>query len=267
MSLTIISTCAVTLYIACSLYLGGQAWHGVKSPKLGLTAIICGFIALTGHGYVLLHTVYGSWGIDFSVLKVASLTFWFLTLSTLISSLRIPVTNILVPLYLIAGFTLVAAQLLHTEPQPIPNITFGISLHILLSILAYCVFTIAAMQAVTIGIQDKLLKNHKTLGLINTLPPLQTMETLLFDVLWAGQLLLTLALAAGLYSSQNAAEVLTTHKVVFAIIAWLVFSILLWGRHRLGWRGKVAIRWTLVGFLSLMLSYFGSKFVIEVILS
>jgi ABC-type uncharacterized transport system permease subunit len=35
---------------------------------------------------------------------------------------------------------------------------------------------------------------------------------------------------------------------------------------RYGWRGQTAIRWTLIGFVLLLLAYFGSKLVLELIL-
>jgi ABC-type uncharacterized transport system permease subunit len=56
------------------------------------------------------------------------------------------------------------------------------------------------------------------------------------------------------------------HKTVLSILAWWVFAILLWGHWRYGWRGRTAIRWSLSGFVVLMLAYFGTKLVIELIL-
>ena len=49
-------------------------------------------------------------------------------------------------------------------------------------------------------------------------------------------------------------------------MAWVVFAGLLIGRHRLGWRGKTAIKGTLTGFAFLLLGFYGSKFVLEFIL-
>jgi ABC-type uncharacterized transport system permease subunit len=57
-----------------------------------------------------------------------------------------------------------------------------------------------------------------------------------------------------------------THKVVFGILAWCIFAALLTGRQIYGWRGPLALRWTLAGFLALVLAYIGSKFVLEIIL-
>jgi ABC-type uncharacterized transport system permease subunit len=57
-----------------------------------------------------------------------------------------------------------------------------------------------------------------------------------------------------------------TYKTVFAAFSWLIFGGLLVGNHKFGWRGKLAVRWTLIGFVLLLLSYVGSKFVSEIIL-
>jgi ABC-type uncharacterized transport system permease subunit len=56
------------------------------------------------------------------------------------------------------------------------------------------------------------------------------------------------------------------HKTVLSVVAWLVFGGLLLGRRFWGWRGRKAIAWTLSGFAILILAYFGSKLVLELIL-
>jgi ABC-type uncharacterized transport system permease subunit len=103
-------------------------------------------------------------------------------------------------------------------------------------------------------------------GFIRSLPPLQTMESLLFEMIGAGFLLLTVALISGFAFLEDMFEQRLVHKTVLSIIAWFVFGTLLWGRFRFGWRGQTAITWTLSGFVILMLAYFGSKAVIELIL-
>ena len=80
--------------------------------------------------------------------------------------------------------------------------------------------------------------------------------------------LLTLTVASGvLFSEQLFHQPLRlTHKNVFAILSWLTFGSLLVGRYIYGWRGRIAIRWTLSGFVILLLAYIGSKFVLEILL-
>jgi ABC-type uncharacterized transport system permease subunit len=92
------------------------------------------------------------------------------------------------------------------------------------------------------------------------------MEFLLFQLIGAGFVLLSISLVSGFLFLENMFAQHLAHKTVLAILAWMVFAVLLIGRLRHGWRGQTAIRWTLGGFLSLMLAYFGSKMVLEWIL-
>jgi ABC-type uncharacterized transport system permease subunit len=100
------------------------------------------------------------------------------------------------------------------------------------------------------------------------MPPLLTLERFLFRLVVLGYALLTLTMLSGIvFSEELFGKPLTwTHKVVFSVLGWLVFGALLVGRYRYGWRGKVALRWILVGSVLLLLAYIGSKFVLEAIL-
>ena len=140
------------------------------------------------------------------------------------------------------------------------------SLHILSSILAFSLLNIAALQALLLALQDQHLRSHHPKRLILALPPLQAMETLLFQMLGTGIVFLTIALFSGFLFVENLFAQHLAHKTVLSICAWLIFTSLLVGRIRYGWRGKTAIQWTLIGFVLLLLAYFGSKFVLELIL-
>ena len=142
----------------------------------------------------------------------------------------------------------------------------AVQLHILLSILSYSLLTVAAFQAIMLSIQEKQLHNRQPGPLINALPPLQVMEKLLFQSLSAGVFLLTLALGTGFVFLDDLFAQHLAHKSVLSVIAWLVFSTLIWGRHYLGWRGQKAVKFTYAGYFALMLAYFGSKFVLQLVL-
>ena len=92
------------------------------------------------------------------------------------------------------------------------------------------------------------------------------MESLLFQMIAVGYATLSLALLVGITFLEDIFAQHLVHKTILSIIAWTVFAILLHGRWKYGWRGRIAIRWTLIGFLFLMLAYFGSKLVLELIL-
>lgn len=140
--------------------------------------------------------------------------------------------------------------------------------HFLMSMLAYSLFTLAALHAVLMAVAERRLHRGRLTPLLAGLPPLLTMEALLFRLIHIAFGLLTLTLASGLvFSEELFGRALTfNHKTVFAVVSWLIFAALLGGRHLRGWRGRMALRWTLAGFAALLLAYVGSRFVLEVIL-
>jgi len=140
--------------------------------------------------------------------------------------------------------------------------------HFLIAMLAYSLFTLAALHAMLMAFAEKQLHRGRLTPLLAGLPPLLTMETLLFRLIHVAFALLTLTLASGiLFSESLFGKALTfNHKTVFAILSWFIFAHLLAGRHFRGWRGRKALRWTLAGFVALLLAYVGSRFVLEVIL-
>ena len=134
--------------------------------------------------------------------------------------------------------------------------------------LAYSLFTFAALHALLMMVAERNLHRQSTFLKVPGFPPLIAMETLLFQVIGVGFVLLTLTLLSGILFSEQLfhTPLQLTHKNVFTIISWLIFGGLLTGRRIYGWRGRTAIRWTLSGFVVLLLAYVGSKFVLEVLL-
>ena len=153
--------------------------------------------------------------------------------------------------------------------RPLPNTELVVfKIHLLIAMLAYSLFTIASLHVLLMALLERRLHDGSVPRALQGLPPLLAMETLLFRIIWAGFILLTATLASGvLYSEElfgRAARF--NHKTVFGVLSWVIFAALLGGRHVYGWRGRVAVRWTLTGFLMLVLAYVGSKFVLEVVL-
>lgn len=141
--------------------------------------------------------------------------------------------------------------------------------HFMMAMLAYSLFTLAALHALLMAAAEKRLHRGRLSRALAGLPPLLTMEALLFRLIAIAFVLLTLTLGTGIVFSEAlfGKAFRLDHKTVFAISSWLMFGALLIGRHFRGWRGRIALRWTLAGFVTLLLAYVGSRFVLEVILS
>jgi|SRR6056300_17716 ABC-type uncharacterized transport system permease subunit len=250
---------AILFYLASlSLQVAGPQKQHRRSAMLA-----CGFVAATAHAasaFALLHAP-GGW--HFGLVEISTLISAVISLLVLVSSLRKPLENLFLALFPLAIFS-IAASLSVTSQFPPTQLDTGSASHVLLSILAYSVITIAALQALLLAYQNNRLKHHHPGGLLNKLPPLQDMEALLFELLWAGQLLLSTAIFAGFVFFDNIWGIDgVIHKTFFSLLAWIVFAALLWGRSSLGWRGVTAIRFTLSGFALLILGFYGSKFALE----
>ena len=195
-----------------------------------------------------------------------SLSTWIAAFTTLLAALLNPVENLAILLLPLASLAILLDIIFPIEHTLIPAVAAELKLHIFLSLLAYSLFIIAAVHALLLATQDRHLRNRKPGGFIRALPPLQTMENLLFQMIGLGFFLHSLALITGIIYLENMFTQHLVHKTVLSIIAWFIFAILLWGRWRFGWRGTTAIRWTLGGFIALFFAYLGSKWVFEILL-
>ena len=140
--------------------------------------------------------------------------------------------------------------------------------HVWIAMLAYSLFTFAALHALLMAIAERSLHHKSSLINLPNFPPLMMMESLLFKIIGLGFALLTITLISGMWFSEEIFHKALSfnHKTIFSIASWIIYGGLLFGRYQYGWRGQKAIRWTLTGFVLLLLAYVGSKFVLEVIL-
>lgn len=149
---------------------------------------------------------------------------------------------------------------------PISNLAFV--LHVSASLLAYSLFAITALLSALILQLNRQLHRHQMSPFMAAMPPLLSIENMMFQGLWTGFVLLSVALISGTVFSEAVFGVpaALTHKTVFGLAAWLIYALILFRRHTWAWRGKKAAQWVLAAFACLMLAYMGSKFVLEVLL-
>lgn len=209
--------------------------------------------------------VFGALQIGF--FNSASVITFFIVSTLLISGLSKPIHSLFAFVLPLAAVILIIALLVPQSPTP-RVYSGGMMFHIFVSMLAYSVITIAALIAVLLGIQNRQLHEHHPETRLNrVLPPLQTTERLMFEWLMIGFVLLTIAIVSGSLFVNNFFAQSLAHKTVLTLIAWLFFAVLLFGHFHLGWRGARASKLTVFGFVFLMLAFFGSKFVLEYLIS
>lgn len=225
-------------------------------------------IPLGLHAWLLYQNLF-IWGsLNLGLVYAFSLILWLTVLVYWLARFFYPLSGLQTLVLPLAG---IAAALpgiypeVHKLAQPT---SWAFDAHVFTAMLAYSLFTIAAFHAALMSLVEKRL-HHATLPkILRNLPPLLTMESLLFRLVGIGLLLLSLTLASGmLFSEQIFGQAWQlNHKVLFGFISWVIFSILLLGHLYKGWRGQTAVRWTLGGFAFLLLAYLGTKFVLEIIL-
>ncbi len=210
---------------------------------------------------------------------------WVVVLICWIENLYVNL-EIILPVSL--GLAALCVPLAAWFPGRVPATTsFEFRVHLLLVVLAYGVLAAAMLYAFLMAVMEHLL--HRTrkqgtapgtaqgtaqapgallAGPFANLPPLLALERRLFMLIAIGFALLTLTLATGMSLSDSlfGRALRFNHETLFAIVSWLVFAVLLCGRYLYGWRGRVATRWVLTGFVLVVLAGIGSRFVLEVVL-
>ncbi|MFQ5643109.1 MAG: inner membrane protein YpjD [Thiogranum sp.] len=268
MNLFAFSVVAIVLYLLTSAALTARLAGSDSGLRMSRGLILLlGFVGVALHAVVLYpHLITGA-GLNLGFFNAASLVALMMVLLLLLVAIKQPVENLGIPILPVAAATVALASWNPGQNAPITSGSWQLDLHILFSVLAYSLFALAAVQAVLLAIQDRHLRNRHPGGYIRALPPLQIMEDLLFQMIGSGFVLLSAALLTGILFLEDIFAQHLVHKTLLSIAAWVIFGILLWGRWKFGWRGRKAIRWTLSGFVFLLLAYFGSKLVLELILS
>ncbi len=255
-------TLSICTYLASTLLIARDA-HRNKIPR---TPLYPAWTAVVAHILYVTTTFQQNNGFNFSFINTASLISLIVALLLMMATITKPVEKLGIVIFPIAAIMLALELNLPEKPHLLHTHNWQMSVHILTSIIAFSLLNIAALQAILLAIQDQQLKSHPPKRFIQSLPPLQTMEALLFQMIGAGLFFLSISLISGFIFIEDLFAQHLAHKTVLSIIAWIIFSSLLIGRLRYGWRGKTAVRWTLTGFILLLLAYFGSKLVLELIL-
>ena len=255
---------AVVLYALAT----AGVWLGLVQKSRGWIGggLVVGMIAAGLHAALLLTEMRLIGGLNADFFAALSLVSFVVVALLLISSIRLPLTEIFPIAFAGAALMLLLKLLIGPDPAPLAVDHKLLEIHVIASVLAYGVLSIAAINALFISLQHNILHRHLRSGLLDVLPPLTTMETLLFQLILAGWILLTVSLSSGFVFIDSVFAQHLAHKTALSILAWLIFGLLLFGRYRYGWRGMRVVRLCLIGMAVLVLAYFGSKAVLEILL-
>lgn len=263
---------AATLYAGLALHFWRTRWRGPvldqPSGKLAAWERIALLAAIVVHGATLAEAVFPGTGMRFGFSAALSLIFWLAIALYWIESFYARMEGLQM-----LGLPLAAVCVLLPAFFPGHHVLANVGspafrAHFLMAMFAYGLFTLAALHSILMAVAERRLHRGRLSPIFASLPPLLTMEALLFRLIHIAFVLLTLTLVSGVMFSETlfGKALPFNHKTVFALISWLIFAALLTGRHLRGWRGRIALRWTLAGFGALLLAYVGSRFVLEVIL-
>ncbi|KJF93437.1 chromosome partitioning protein ParB [Photobacterium angustum] len=255
---------AVGFYlIALLLVIPGLANNnGIKVTPVFAAACM----AIIFHILLLKDLIFAGAGQNLSILNVASLISVIIACLTTVAMLKMRIWFLLPVIYSFTAINLAASALLpgafitHLEAHP------QVLLHISLALFSYSTLTIASLYAIQLAWLDHKLKHKKSLAMNPNIPPLMMVERQLFKIIIVGYALLTVTLLTGYLFINDIIAQGKTHKAILSLIAWCVYSVLLWGHYQQGWRGRRVIWFSLVGAFLLTLAYFGSRFVKEIII-
>ncbi len=272
---------ASAAYVGLAWHFWRTRWRGgaadVPPSELGAGERAAILVPLALHGWLLYQQTFATPELRFGFGTALSAMLWLAVLIYWIESLFFSLVG-MQPMVL--GTAGVVALLPLWFPGRV--VTYGSSgefrVHLALAIVAYSVFTIAVLHAVLMAVADRML--HKKPGAaeaprasllagpLAALPPLLTIERMFFQLVGVAFVLLTATLATGMVLSDSlfGRAMRFNHETVFAVLSWLTFAVLLWGRLVRGWRGRTALRWTLAGFVMVVLANIGTAFVLEVLL-
>jgi ABC-type uncharacterized transport system permease subunit len=261
------------LYTALAVYFWRTRWVATTPNAIttGMSPVAEHYAVLAPlalHALLLARTLFAPDGLHLGLANALSAILWLTVLIYWVGNFFYRLDGLQA---LVLPLATAAALLPAVMPsaRALPNSDLiAFKIHLLIALLAYSLFTIASLHVLLMALLERRLHDGVLTRILQKLPPLLTMEALLFRIIWAGFILLTLTLGSGIVFSEElfGKAAPFSHKTVFGVVSWIIFAALLAGRHVYGWRGRVAVRWTLAGFFALVLAYIGTRFVLEVIL-
>lgn len=264
LALTVITA---LLYVTAAGATGSRIYFGEERGPARSTGLALAAAAVGIHAVLVAETTWAGAELNLSIFNSLSLVTWLTCAGVLALSLAQRIEHLGVFLWPLTALAVLTT--LFEEPGASITRDPLLSTHIIISMTAYAILLAAVTQALVLAVLDNRLRAHRrAIGFVRRLPALRTMEKQLLWLVAVGFGALTVSLATGFgFFFEELVSGGMAHKTSLSIASWVAFGVLLLGHALWGWRGQTAVRWTITGFLALMLGYFGSKFVIEILLT
>lgn len=218
-------------------------------------------VALLLHGLFCFFNLATEHGINYSLSNLLLLVTFVMT--AIVVGLNIRIRQDFLSVF-VFGFSATALFVNHLIISPDSHrvATEGaIFAHIFLSVLAYSLLGLAAIQTIIFTLLQTSLRSKQRMNIVVSLPPLDAVERLNFGLLTSGLIALsiTILVALFLYWTELDQLVNLLHTWI-ALFAWILYATILLGRVFFGWHGNVINFLSMAAFLLLALSYFGLRF-------
>lgn len=263
LSIAALSIVAAVVYLAAAwrqlLRLDQQSRAGAGIAWLGMIAVIA---------HLMVAVISVSTGqLNLGFYRIASLIFLVMGIISLLILLRRPLHTVTIIVFPLAALAVMVSTFAPATGRPLSGLEVGLLWHVSSSLAAFALLSLGALQGLWVLAQARLLRQHQTRGVIRWLPPLELSERMFFELLAAGQILLTLAIVAGALFIDNLFAQHLVHKTVLTALGWLIYAVLLAVHWYRGWRMATAVKLGLLAYVLILLGFFGSKLVLELLLS
>jgi HemX protein len=155
---------------------------------------------------------------------------------------------------LLQGFALIAPMDIRHPVKLAANP--WLEFHASVSLVAYGAFALACIAGVMYLVQERQLKTHQLHSIFYHLPPLADLFAIITRLLWWGFVLYTVGLVSGFFVGHPLPYI----QVVCAAGVWVLYALILQGRHLQRLAPKHVAALSIIGFSAALTLLWGITF-------
>lgn len=259
---TILFELALTFYFAATIVGIIELFRGTKiTSRIMLLLVITGFAFHTSS--IIYRYVTGGHIPITNPHEATSFFSWCIVLTFFILELRYKISLLCSFIMPVVFVLMLSSSMLPREIKPLsPTLqSYWLGIHTVLAFLGNAAFALAFGIGTMYLVQEHYVKSKHLGGLFERLPSLQTLDEVNYRLITIGFPLLTLAIITGALWAETAwgSYWRWDPREVWALITWFIYAIVLHARLVAGWRGRRAAVLSIVGFITILIAFFGIK--------